>query len=77
VVDLVAEMLAGELRSLADAGPFTRCGHEDLRIDAEFENSGGELIYSYEALSPRGAQLLGELASVGFFGAEAQELLAP
>lgn len=48
----------------------------DIDVKAEKVPSQPEVRYTWEALSPRGAVFLGELASVGFFGAEAQQLLA-
>ncbi len=73
-VDLAREALRFQLAEVSHLGPFTKCGPEDASITPSFE--AGELMFTYEALSPRGAVFLGELASVGFFGAEARELLS-
>jgi hypothetical protein len=62
-----------------DLSGFTACGLDDLDIRAVNERDRAGAVTSHlewEALSPRGAVFLGELASVGFFGAEAQQLLA-
>lgn len=74
-VDLAREALRFQLAEVSHLGPFTKCGPEDASITPSFDAAAGELTYSYEALSPRGALFLGELASVGFFGVEAQQLL--
>lgn len=65
-------VLEEALHKALDDGTFTEHSGE-VKIEASFQ--AGELTYSYEALSPRGALFLGELASVGFFGVEAQQLL--
>lgn len=63
-----------------DLRTLTSFGREDLDVRAVCEKDlagkGTVSRVEWEALSPRGAVFLGELASVGFFGTEAQQLLA-
>jgi len=73
---VVGTLLRDTLREQLEAREqFTPVGPDDVEIDASL--SGHNLTFSYAAKSPRGAVFLGELASVGFFGAEAQQLLSP
>ena len=56
-------------------GPFSPVYPGDLDVEAHLD--GPSLTFRYAASTPRGALFLGELAAVGFFGADAQQMLAP
>lgn len=68
----VVERLIYHHRRLA---PFSRCDAADVSLDASGEDS--EVTVRFRAETPQGALFLGELASVGFFGDEAQQALSP
>lgn len=67
------------LDGVKDRGPFSTVFPGDLEIEAcplRLDGSRPELTFRFTAQTPRGAVFLGEIASVGFFGGEAQEILA-
>lgn len=73
------EFLRDDVGRVLDLSRFTACDRDDLDIRAVNERDAVGQVTSrleWEALSPRGAIFLGELASVGFFGPEVQQLLS-
>ena len=66
--EVAIAFLKDEFAKVWRLGPFTGCEAQDVSVDLR--------DMSFAATSPRGAVFLGELAAVGFFGADAQTLLS-